>query len=1035
MSRRYHDYDDSDSDVDLPRSTRPRGSSRRAGDGKSRKEASRPWTQEESDKLISIVGKVQGSVDLVNWQDVAKLVPGRTGKQCREKWKNDLRPNISKDPWSLKEEYVLALAHSLHGNRWSEVARYLPTRPENTIKNRWYATNRAKAEVKVRTFLWLYADLVDRQGYPAGPDAIEKARVLYRQLPDVVPLEEFEVPVDFYMSAADGVGPAPADLDTRPEIKIIGRGKAKPHVPGATVVGGGSGHRSSSRSARSAAARAATTTAAAGGDGAASSGSHGGSGSGGGGHSEGDANCYVKVGGLAAELPVAAKLTPRKRKASGAAADGAADGGDADLDARAGGTAAAGLYRGGKILKTDPDHDGEDASGGVGGGTSLRAAQDALRAASLAGLGGGAAAASASNGGGGAGSSSSGGAALGGHAQGQQSPLDPELVWQQAADPFHHQAQRVRQAVQTRLSAGGRGGGSSSSGGGSHITAAAAASLYGSHPHMLVDGPYGFGHLQGHPHALSHLHPHHRLAAGSAGSEGGAGDVSLFGAGTLDSLLGDAPGGGGGSMGGAAVSDADAADILGLGLNDGLDIASLSALIGGHDGPGGGEAHNLDDAVAGLAADVMSLPPSDPNQPPSTPRGGDPGMSMLGGGGGMPALPAAAPPLHHVHPHTVTTLPPQLQPPHGHHHHHHPAYPHPHPHSHALAHPMRHSTSHGSALQPGGPGMGGQPHPGHPHPHSLSAGSHPLQPSQPLIQPSDSGLAPPVPTRGSVPLPPMSPSGQQDPAYGPGPGQGQPGPRGSSGSLPGPGPSRMHAAGPPPHAAMMPYGSPPYGPPPPYHPAMMQGGRPGPTRGTPPPPYGPPGGPPGKYGMPPPYPGGPPPPYMCHPMHPMQRGYYRGPPPGSRPPPGMPRGMMPYPPYGHPYGPPHGMPHGYPGPEPPPQLQAAPLSGPAALGPGAPYTPIKSQQQQSYEPIGPVISQDQSGSMSHPPSRQLFPSHSDPLAGASQPPPDGGQGGHSYAGGHDAGTPPPSGEAGAEAGQHLAYGGEGQATDMTAEGA
>lgn len=136
MSRRY--YDDSDSDVDL-RSGRSRSSaSRRYDYGAKRKEASRPWTQEETDWLITVVSRLgTDNYDAINWQEVARQVPGRTGKQCREKWKNDLRPNISKDPWSLKEEYVLALAHSLHGNRWSEVARYLPTRPENTIKNRW----------------------------------------------------------------------------------------------------------------------------------------------------------------------------------------------------------------------------------------------------------------------------------------------------------------------------------------------------------------------------------------------------------------------------------------------------------------------------------------------------------------------------------------------------------------------------------------------------------------------------------------------------------------------------------------------------------------------------------------------------------------------------------------------------------------------------------------------------------------------------------------------------------------------------------
>lgn len=142
MSKRNTDfYDDSDSDADVRSSKTARGSRKGHGSGdltaRIRKEASRPWLPEESEFLVQVVAKLSESTDSINWQDVAKQIPGRTGKQCREKWKNDLRPNICKEPWTLKEEYVLALAHSKHGNRWSEVSHYLPTRPENTIKNRW----------------------------------------------------------------------------------------------------------------------------------------------------------------------------------------------------------------------------------------------------------------------------------------------------------------------------------------------------------------------------------------------------------------------------------------------------------------------------------------------------------------------------------------------------------------------------------------------------------------------------------------------------------------------------------------------------------------------------------------------------------------------------------------------------------------------------------------------------------------------------------------------------------------------------------
>jgi hypothetical protein len=50
---------------------------------------------------------------------------------------NDLRPDISKAPWTPQEEYILARAHSERGNQWSEIALYLH-RSENTIKNKWW---------------------------------------------------------------------------------------------------------------------------------------------------------------------------------------------------------------------------------------------------------------------------------------------------------------------------------------------------------------------------------------------------------------------------------------------------------------------------------------------------------------------------------------------------------------------------------------------------------------------------------------------------------------------------------------------------------------------------------------------------------------------------------------------------------------------------------------------------------------------------------------------------------------------------------
>ena len=79
------------------------------------------------------------------WVHIAKeLGTGRSGKQCRERWLNHLRPDLNKGKWSAEEDAALVEAHRAVGNRWSEIAKRIPGRPENAIKNRWNSTLRAR---------------------------------------------------------------------------------------------------------------------------------------------------------------------------------------------------------------------------------------------------------------------------------------------------------------------------------------------------------------------------------------------------------------------------------------------------------------------------------------------------------------------------------------------------------------------------------------------------------------------------------------------------------------------------------------------------------------------------------------------------------------------------------------------------------------------------------------------------------------------------------------------------------------------------
>ncbi|KAK8513607.1 hypothetical protein V6N13_002341 [Hibiscus sabdariffa] len=101
-----------------------------------------PWSKEEDELIIELVNKYGPK----KWSTIAQHLPGRIGKQCRERWHNHLNPAINKQAWTQEEELALIRAHQIFGNRWAELSKFLPGRTDNAIKNHWNSSIKKKLD-------------------------------------------------------------------------------------------------------------------------------------------------------------------------------------------------------------------------------------------------------------------------------------------------------------------------------------------------------------------------------------------------------------------------------------------------------------------------------------------------------------------------------------------------------------------------------------------------------------------------------------------------------------------------------------------------------------------------------------------------------------------------------------------------------------------------------------------------------------------------------------------------------------------------
>lgn len=113
----------------------------------------------EDQRLRELVGQFGPR----KWKSIALFMPGRTGRQCRDRYSNYLCPGYFNGEWTREEDKLLAEKYDEFGTQWSKIAFFFEGRTPNSIKNRWnYCVSKMNKDLKNQIIYPLSSDQEDK---------------------------------------------------------------------------------------------------------------------------------------------------------------------------------------------------------------------------------------------------------------------------------------------------------------------------------------------------------------------------------------------------------------------------------------------------------------------------------------------------------------------------------------------------------------------------------------------------------------------------------------------------------------------------------------------------------------------------------------------------------------------------------------------------------------------------------------------------------------------------------------------------------